>query len=163
MSLFHDKYRVESIRLQGYDYSQNGMYFVTVCTNDRECLFGRIDNKKMVLNRYGAIIEQCWNDLPNHYPNFIQDEFVVMPDHIHAIIIINNDMETASVAGTEITVVETGFKPVSTDTTNTTDTNTTDITDTMDCQSAHSINKSPKPPWFVRIRPRVENVFGTSN
>ena len=107
MSLFQDKYRVESIRLHGYDYSQNGMYFVTVCTNDRVCLFGRIDHKKMVLNQFGLIIEQCWEDLPNHYPNFIQDEFVVMPNHIHAIIIINNHLDPSS-------IVETGFKPVST-------------------------------------------------
>jgi putative transposase len=108
MSLFQNKYRVESIRLHGYDYSQNGMYFVTVCTNDRVYLFGRIDNRKMVLNRYGTIVVQCWNDLPNHYPNIILDEFVVMSNHIHGIIIIDNNLNTSS-------KVETGLKPVSTE------------------------------------------------
>jgi putative transposase len=135
MSLFQDKYRVESIRLHGYDYSKNGMYFVTVCTRDRRHLFGKIEKRTMILNQYGIIVEQCWHEISSHYSNFVADEFVVMPDHIHAIIIIKNDMESASVAGTEINIVETGFKPVSTDTPD-----TPNITRITDCHN------NPLPP-----------------
>ena len=90
MTLFRNKYRVESARLPGWDYSQNGIYFVTVCTHNRELLFGQIENEGMTLNPYGYIVEQCWFDLPNHYSNLVLDAFVVMPNHIHGILIIDN-------------------------------------------------------------------------
>jgi len=77
-----------SIRLQDYDYSSEGAYFVTMCTQNRECLFGEIVNGEMILNEYGKIVEQCWNDLPNHYDNIELDAYVIMPDHFHGIIFI---------------------------------------------------------------------------
>jgi len=77
-----------SIRLQNYDYSSEGAYFVTMCTQNRECLFGEIVNGEMILNEYGKIVEQCWNDLPNHYDNIELDAYVIMPDHFHGIIFI---------------------------------------------------------------------------
>ena len=78
----------KAIRLPGYDYSQAGEYFVTICTKDREHVFGSIEAGRMVLNRFGGIVEWCWKDLPNHYP-FVQiDAFVIMPDHVHGIIVI---------------------------------------------------------------------------
>ncbi|MEW6526127.1 MAG: transposase [Spirochaetota bacterium] len=77
-----------SIRLKGYDYSQIGAYFVTICTHNREFLFGNISDGKMILNDYGKIVEQCWYDLPNHYNNIELHEFVVMPNHFHGIISI---------------------------------------------------------------------------
>ena len=77
-----------SIRLQDYDYSSEGAYFVTMCTQNRECLFGEIVNGQMILNEYGKIVEQCWNDLPNHYDNIALDAYVIMPDHFHGIIFI---------------------------------------------------------------------------
>jgi REP element-mobilizing transposase RayT len=104
MTLFNNKYRIESTRLQGYDYSLPGAYFVTACTRNRECLFSDIDNGQIVLNELGKIVLDCWNDLPNHYSDIILDAFVVMPNHIHGIIGIDNG----------IGIVETGFKPVST-------------------------------------------------
>ena len=58
-----------SIRLKEYDYSQNGAYFVTVCTHNRECLLGEITDREMVLNEYGKIVDECWQGLPNHYQN----------------------------------------------------------------------------------------------
>jgi REP element-mobilizing transposase RayT len=88
MKYLPDKHHRRSIRLQGYDYSQNGAYFVTLCTQNRECLFGEIVNEEMILNEYGKIVEQCWNDLPNHYDNIIFDEYVIMPNHFHGIIFI---------------------------------------------------------------------------
>ena len=77
-----------SIRLQDYDYSSEGACFVTMCTQNRECLFGVIVNGEMILNEYGKIVEQCRNDLPNHYDNIALDAYVIMPDHFHGIIFI---------------------------------------------------------------------------
>jgi REP element-mobilizing transposase RayT len=77
-----------SIRLRGYDYSQAGAYFVTVCTHDRMCLFGEIMDRQMRLNAAGRVVEQCWNQIPEHFPHVELDEFVVMPNHVHGIIVI---------------------------------------------------------------------------
>jgi len=81
-----------SVRLQNYDYSSEGAYFVTLCTQNRECLFGEIVNEQMILNEYGKIVEQCWNDLPNHYDNIVLDAYVIMPDHFHGIILITDNV-----------------------------------------------------------------------
>ena len=77
-----------SIRLKGYDYSQAGAYFVTICTKDRISLFGEINDGEMILNDAGIIAEQCWKDIPVHFPNVLLDEWIIMPNHIHGIIII---------------------------------------------------------------------------
>ena len=75
-----------SIRLKGYDYSQSGLYFVTICCQDRICRFGKIENGEMVLNDFGKIIENEWLNMKNKYPNIDLSEFVVMPNHFHAIL-----------------------------------------------------------------------------
>jgi REP element-mobilizing transposase RayT len=77
-----------SIRLQGFDYSQAGAYFVSICTQNRECLFGEIVDGKMVLNDAGRIVQAVWDDLPNHYLDVELDECVVMPNHVHGIVVI---------------------------------------------------------------------------
>ncbi len=79
-----------SIRLKGYVYSQAGTYFVTICTQGRRCLFGDIINGETALNDAGKIAQQCWLEIPNHFPNTELDEFVIMPNHIHGIIFIND-------------------------------------------------------------------------
>ncbi len=78
-----------TIRLRDYDYSQAGAYFVTVCAWKKECLFGEIKDGEMLLNEYGEIVMKCWDDLPNHYQYTQLDEFVIMPNHVHGIIILN--------------------------------------------------------------------------
>lgn len=75
-----------SIRLKGYDYSQAGLYFITICVQDKICLFGKILNGKMELNEAGKIAVSCWLDIPAHFPNATLHEYVVMPNHIHGII-----------------------------------------------------------------------------
>jgi putative transposase len=80
-----------SIRLQGYDYSQAGAYFITVCTQNREPLFGDIVNGAMHLNDAGKMVQQCWDDVPLHFPQVTLDAFVVMPNHIHGIVVIVGD------------------------------------------------------------------------
>lgn len=75
-----------SIRLKGYDYSQAGLYFITICVQNRACLFGEIANKKMILNDAGKMIENEWLKLPERFNNIELHEFVVMPNHFHAIL-----------------------------------------------------------------------------
>lgn len=77
-----------SIRLQGFDYSQPGAYFVTICTQNRKCLFGEIADGKMRLSAIGRIAAEQWNAIPQRFPNVELDEFVVMPNHIHGILMI---------------------------------------------------------------------------
>ena len=79
----------KSIRLLDYDYSQNGMYFVTICTQNRQCIFGDIKNGKMMLSDIGEITNNCWYGIPQHFSQASLHEFVIMPDHIHGIIEIN--------------------------------------------------------------------------
>lgn len=79
-----------SIRLPRYDYSLAGAYFVTICTADKACLFGNIRNGKMVLNALGKVVEEEWFTLEKRYPRFVPDMFQIMPNHIHAIVIIND-------------------------------------------------------------------------
>lgn len=85
---FENKHHRRSIRLKDYDYSSAGAYFVTICAHNRDCLFGEIIDGEMVLNDAGKMVERCWLEIPDHYPSVELDEFVIMPNHIHGIIVI---------------------------------------------------------------------------
>ena len=78
------------MRLSKYDYSQEGAYYVTICTQDRRCMFGVIRDGMLVLNDYGCIADRCWREIPVHFPHVILDEFVIMPNHVHGILLISN-------------------------------------------------------------------------
>jgi REP element-mobilizing transposase RayT len=82
------KHHRRSIRLKGYDYTQAGAYFVTICTWQRECLLGDVINGEMQLSRYGETVQFNWNILPKRYPNVELDAFIVMPNHVHGIILL---------------------------------------------------------------------------
>ena len=84
-----------SIRLKRYDYTQRGAYFVTICTHQRNCLFGEIVDGEIKLNTNGEIARGSWLSIPRHFKNVELDEFVIMPNHLHGIIII----ESSEVAG----------------------------------------------------------------
>ena len=90
-----------SIRLKGYDYSQPGAYFITLVTQGRECLFGDVVNGEMQLNAAGQIVLEEWMRTPSMRPEMDIDEFVVMPNHIHGIIIIceNNGIPAVGAHG----------------------------------------------------------------
>lgn len=91
-----NKHHRRSIRLKGYDYTSPGMYFITVCTHQRQCLFGAIVDGEMELNDFGQIAVDCWQQIPKHFPKVCLDRFIVMPDRIHSIlVIIDNDMDMA--------------------------------------------------------------------
>ena len=77
-----------SIRLRGYDYARAGAYFVTICAQGRECLFGEITDGKMQVNGYGEIVASWWEDVPRHFPAVELDAAIVMPNHFHGIIMI---------------------------------------------------------------------------
>jgi REP element-mobilizing transposase RayT len=77
--------------LPGYDYTQPGAYFVTICTHDGEPLFGEVIDGIMHLNRFGRIAQVCWSNLPRHYPYVVLDEFVVMPTYAHMVIVLAGD------------------------------------------------------------------------
>jgi putative transposase len=79
----------QSIRLPGYDYSQVGAYYITICARDRECLFGDVVDRRMQLNQAGLIIQSVWDGLPQFYDGIELDAFVVMPNHIHGVIVID--------------------------------------------------------------------------
>jgi len=81
-----DIHHRRSIRLTGYDYSQCGYYFITVCTQGRRCLFGGIEKGRIILNDAGKMIGRWWNELKNKYANIEIDEYVIMPNHCHGII-----------------------------------------------------------------------------
>ncbi len=83
-----NKHHRKSIRLQGYDYSQTGAYFVTIVTYQRDCLFGKIENEIMVLNDFGKIADECWRNIPEHFQNVELGAHVIMPNHVHGVIVI---------------------------------------------------------------------------
>ena len=84
-----ERHHRRSIRLRGYDYRQAGVYFVTICTHNRRYLFGKVKDGQMHLNAYGRIVLSKWRALPRHFQNLRLGAFVVMPNHVHGILIIN--------------------------------------------------------------------------
>jgi REP element-mobilizing transposase RayT len=94
-----DRHHRRSIRLKGYDYSRSGYYYVTICTQDREKLFGEIDETIIRLNEAGQMIDQEWNQISKRYGCVILDKYVIMPNHLHGILQIlsgENDGNTSS-------------------------------------------------------------------
>src|SRR6056297_360165 len=86
---FKGKYRIESARLQNWDYGWNALYFVTICTKNRECFFGEIQDGKMEFSKIGEKAGKFWLEIPEHFPFVKLDVHVVMPNHVHGIIIID--------------------------------------------------------------------------
>ena len=91
MTLFKNKYRVESARFKDWDYSNNAAYFVTICTHDMRCYFGKIVKGKVEQSRIGKIAEEEWLHTGKVRDNVVLDEYVIMPNHIHGILMIMND------------------------------------------------------------------------
>jgi REP element-mobilizing transposase RayT len=79
-----------SIRLREYDYSQVGAYFVTICTRNWTCLLGDVVDGEMVTNHAGKAVQAIWEALPLHYPSVALDEFVIMPNHVHGVIVLDH-------------------------------------------------------------------------
>ena len=109
--LYNKKYQIESSRLKDWDYTTPWWYYVTICTKNFRCWFGEVKNIKMILSKYGKVVEEEWLNTKNVRTNVDLDYFVIMPNHFHGILIIK-DVETSrrDVSNKN----ETGHRPVST-------------------------------------------------
>lgn len=99
MAKFQNKYRIESARLQNWDYRWNAPYFVTICTANRVCYFGHIQKGEMLFSETGKMAHKCWLEIPEHFPFVTLDVHVIMPNHVHGIIIINKPNDGRNTAG----------------------------------------------------------------
>ena len=91
--------RRRSLRLQAYDYAQTGAYFVSITVQERLCLFGEISDERMCLNEAGRMVGRAWEELPQRFPTIQTDAYVVMPNHLHGIILIDWSPPTDSATG----------------------------------------------------------------
>jgi REP-associated tyrosine transposase len=89
MTLYKNRYRVDSTRLSHWDYSSPAWYFATICTRDRECSLGEITAETIRLSAAGQVVSEEWDRIPSIWPDVATDEFVVMPNHVHGIVILN--------------------------------------------------------------------------
>ncbi|MFH1194950.1 MAG: transposase [bacterium] len=96
MTLYKRKYRTESIRLRAWDYTTPWWYYVTINTQNHICHFGDVVNGRMLLNMKGKIVGIIWNEIPAKYPIVELDKYIIMPNYLHGIIIINSNIQTAS-------------------------------------------------------------------
>ncbi len=94
-----DRFHRQSIRLKGYDYTRAGEYYVTVCTQDRMHLFGEVTDERMMLNALGTVVQRCWDAIPEHMPMVVLDECIVMPNHMHGIIVITGQADVPPPVG----------------------------------------------------------------
>lgn len=85
---FKNRYRIASTRLRNWDYSSDGAYFLTICTADRQHYFGMVNNSEMQVSEIGQYADKCWRAIPEHFTDFYLDEFVIMPNHMHGIVMI---------------------------------------------------------------------------
>ena len=93
MDKFQNKYRIPSARLASWNYNSPGLYFITICTKDRNHFFGEIKNDQMFLNEIGKIADKFWAEIPIHFQNVLLGEFEIMPNHTHGIIIMEENNE----------------------------------------------------------------------
>jgi putative transposase len=91
--------RRRALRITGYDYSQPANYFVTICTQGKKQIFGKVGNQQMHLTAAGQGVQTVWFDLPKRFPSVIPRELVVMPNHIHAIIGLTRPIQPPRKAG----------------------------------------------------------------
>jgi putative transposase len=105
---FQDKYRVESTRLPNRNYAANGWYFITICTKDCFDYFGQVVSGQVKLSEIGEIAQKCWVEIPNHFEHTQIDTYVIMPNHVHGIVIIDKptDVETRNFASLQQPVDE---------------------------------------------------------
>ncbi|MBD2086704.1 hypothetical protein NDI49_03570 [Trichocoleus sp. ST-U3] len=101
MTLFENKYRIKSTRLKGWDYASDGWYFVTICTGDRRCFFSDVVAGEMQLSAEGRVAKNNWCEITNYFQNFQLDEFIIMPNHIHGILVIHQSGDAINRVSTD--------------------------------------------------------------
>lgn len=159
MAKFKGKYRIESARLKGYDYSSEGSYFITICVHKMQYFFGHVTNEKMHLNEIGKLAEKFWKEIPEHFPHAILDAFIIMPNHMHGIIIINPKLMDVQTSHCDVSIpqpkspnnletyVQTSHCDVSIS-------NTTDDADTTNAMETAQCDVSTKKQKMAAIRPK---------
>jgi putative transposase len=88
---FKNQYRIPSARLKNWNYGSNGIYFITICTGQQECYFGNVEHAEMKLNTIGKLAHDYWLEIPQHFSFVVLGPFVVMPNHVHGVLIINKN------------------------------------------------------------------------
>lgn len=111
MDKFRNKYRIPSARAQWWDYGWNGAYFITICTAHREHFFGKIVDDKMNLSSVGVMADMLWHEIPSHTRFIELGDFVVMPNHIHGILIIDKPEIVPTTAAAVETLHATSLQP----------------------------------------------------
>ena len=101
------KYLRKTPRLEGWDYASSAWYFVTICTFQHKCFLGTVENEAVQLSAMGEIARDCWLNIPDHVANAYLDEFVIMPNHVHGIIALD-DADQSHIAGKEFAAPTTG-------------------------------------------------------
>ena len=91
---YQNKYRIPSARLKNWDYGSNGAYFITICTQNREHFFGDFMDSEFITSEIGMLAEKYWMEIPQHFPYIELGNFVVMPNHVHGILIIDKNVKT---------------------------------------------------------------------
>ena len=98
---FKGKYRIKSARLAGWDYSQNGAYFITICTQQKQHFFGKVDNGEMQHSQTGHNAHKYWSEIPKQFAFASLGAFIIMPNHMHGIIFIENACSEATINGND--------------------------------------------------------------
>jgi putative transposase len=158
---FQNKYRIPSARLQNWDYASEGAYFITICTKDRVHFFGEIVDGTMSLSQVGVIADLMWYEIKNHAKNIELGEFVVMPNHIHGILILNGMGDvTNDVTNNTTTDVVTNVVTdvVTNDVTNDV---TDDVTDDVEKRHAFSLRPEPKTIGQQRFQNQGKNSISS--
>jgi len=101
MSRDRDHHHRHSTRLRGYNYSQPGAYFITVCTHRRVRMFGEVVGVEVRPSEAGRMVQSTWDDLPRHFPSITVDALVIMPNHVHGIIILTECPTTSTLPDAE--------------------------------------------------------------
>ncbi|MFH1322002.1 MAG: hypothetical protein ABII90_15290 [Bacteroidota bacterium] len=103
MERFKDKYRIDSQRMPGWDYALGGKYYVTICTGNKICCFGDVKNDRMELSEMGEIVDKFWQEIPACFSETYLDEYVVMPNHVHGIIVMKRSEQNTDDESSEHT------------------------------------------------------------
>lgn len=145
--LFKGKYKTDSCRLSGWNYAEGGWYYVTVCAEGKKAMFGKVENEKMHLFAAGVLAEKYWKEIPERFENARLSEFVIMPNHMHGIIVLSGD-EVGAGAEVKRVNVETAFMPSQTrrDAINRVSTISAALKRHNPMQSSHSLSKIVR--WF---------------
>lgn len=159
MAKFQDKYRIESARLQGWDYRNAGAYFITICTHGRVHHFGECRDGKMKLSTMGLIVQGCWYEIPRLNDHVRLGEFIVMPNHVHGVLMLA-EMEDGDEIGMGMGMIETlQCNVCTTDGDADTDRNANaDANANANADRNANANSNPKSEFFRKISPKSGSV-----